>query len=104
VSDSFTRRIRKGNVDKLNPSFLPSYQVIYGDLHALQDDIDAIVSELETDVAGTVTAAALDALPQTVERYFRITYADGRELPSPQTLGRIAQMIREAATGVVDWR
>jgi len=87
-----------------HPAVIPAFEVSYGDLHGLQSDINAIVSRLQTDGAGAVTQAALDNLPQAVEAYFRGTYGDTRALPLAATQAQIAQVIREAATGVVEWK
>jgi hypothetical protein len=117
VSDPFARsvfqatQLRAGqNIEEggfgtgFKDTVMPEWEVSYGDLHALQTDVNLIVSKLQTDKDGNVTPEALAKLPQTVAEYFKDRYAGNESgIPRQITQDHIAEVIREAATGVVEW-
>ena len=97
------RNILEGSTSNLRPSVLPAWEVSYGDLRATQSHLNAIVAGLETDANGEVTQAALDNLPQTINDYFKTAWGNTREPPRQVTVDKLAALVREAATGTVDW-
>ncbi|MEW5741895.1 MAG: hypothetical protein AB1938_23475 [Myxococcota bacterium] len=78
------------------------FELPFRDLRGFQSHVNAIAAKLETDASGNVTQAALDALPATIENYFK---TDLRNLDKPHKLvvESMARVLREAATGGVDW-
>jgi hypothetical protein len=72
------------------------------DLRAFQSHANAVAAKLETDASGNVTQAALDNLPATIESYFKNDMR-GIDMPHKLVVESMARVIREAATGSVDW-
>lgn len=98
------QNIAEGGSGGFRETVLPAWEVSYGDLRLVQSHVNAVVAKLETDASGQVTRAALDALPQTLADHFKAEFGNTRPVPRQVTLDRLAVLIREAATGVVDWR
>lgn len=72
------------------------------DLRLFASHVNAIVAKLETDASGDVTPAALDALPATIETYFKEEMRNLEKVPK-LAVDAMARVVKEAATGGVDW-
>ena len=83
---------------------MPEWEVQLADLRQLHSHLNAIVAGLETDPQGHVTQAALDSLPATIADYFKGAFGHVRPQPRADAVEKMATVVREAATGVVDWR
>lgn len=81
---------------------MPAFDLEIADLRKFASYVNLIAAKLETDPTGEVTQAALDRLPQTVEDFFK-TEGRGLEKVPRLTLDRMVAVLREAATGGVDW-
>jgi len=115
VADNFARsvfeaasfasgeHILTGGTDKLVEATMPKWEVPIGEIRQFQSHVNAIVAGLETDAAGEVTPQALEGLPAKVADYFKQAYGNVREQPRADAVDRIVAMVREAASGVVDW-
>lgn len=98
------QNILEGGSGGFRESVLPAWEQSYGELRMVQSHVNMIVESLPTDASGEVTQAGLDALPQRIADHFKSQFSNVRDQPRQVTIDRLAALIREAATGVVDWR